>query len=115
VADPAAAFAAFRADIDDPVGGLDDLQIMLDHHHGVALVDERVQHLEQLAHVFEVQPGGGLVQNIQRAAGGAPGKLLRKLDALGFAARKRGGLLAEGDVAKPHLLQDAQAVVDLGG
>src|SRR5258708_29217262 len=37
--DLAAAVAAFGAEIDDPVGGLDDLEIVLDHHHGVAALD----------------------------------------------------------------------------
>ncbi|MBN8999180.1 MAG: hypothetical protein J0H54_07235, partial [Rhizobiales bacterium] len=50
-----AAVAAFRAEIDDPVGRLDDLEIVLDHDHAVALVDQRMQHLEQLGDVVEVQ------------------------------------------------------------
>ena len=66
--DLAAAVAAFRADVDDPVGGLDDLEVVLDHHHGVALVDELVQHLQQLGHVVEMQAGGGLVEDVERAA-----------------------------------------------
>src|SRR5215203_2266529 len=45
--DGAAAVAAFRAHVDNPIGGFDDLQVVLDHHHGVALVDQLVQHLQQ--------------------------------------------------------------------
>src|SRR5947209_9259766 len=59
--DLAAAVAAFRAEIDDPVGGLDYFEVVLDHHHRVALVGELVQHVEQRLHVVKVQPGGGLV------------------------------------------------------
>src|SRR5687768_11931727 len=47
--------AAFWTEIDDPVGRLDDLEIMLDHHDGIPLVDKLVQHFEQLPHVVEVQ------------------------------------------------------------
>ena len=36
----AAAAAALGAEVDDPVGGLDDVEVVLDHQHGVALVDE---------------------------------------------------------------------------
>src|SRR5919201_4324683 len=38
--DAAAGFAAFRAEIDDPVGLLDDVEVMLDDEHGVAKIDE---------------------------------------------------------------------------
>jgi hypothetical protein len=38
--DFAALDAAFRAEVDDPVRGLDDIEIVLDHHHGVALLDQ---------------------------------------------------------------------------
>src|SRR6266540_1792772 len=35
----AAAAAALRAEVDDPVGGLDDVEVVLDDQHGVALLD----------------------------------------------------------------------------
>ena len=74
--DLAAAVAAFGAEVDDPVGGLDDLEIVLDHDHGVALVDQLVQHLQQLRDVVEVQAGRRLVEDVERAAGGALRQLL---------------------------------------
>jgi hypothetical protein len=98
--DLAAGVSAFGAEIDDPVGGLDHFEIVLDHHHGVALVDQLVQHLEQLGHVVEMKPGGRLVENIERAPGGALGQLLGELDPLRLAARERGRLLADMDVAE---------------
>src|SRR3546814_9727922 len=53
---------------DLPVGGLDDLEVVLDDQHGVALVDQCLQHLQQLLHVVEVEAGGRLVENVERAA-----------------------------------------------
>src|SRR5256885_12197285 len=44
----AATVAAFRAQVDDPVGRLDDVQIVLDDQHGVSLVDQPAQHGEEL-------------------------------------------------------------------
>src|SRR6476646_46965 len=38
--DLAAGIAALRAEIDDPVGGLDDFEIVLDHHYRIALSDK---------------------------------------------------------------------------
>src|SRR6478609_4613779 len=52
--DAAAAIAALRAKVENPVGGFDDLQIVFDHDYGVALIDQRMQHLEQLSHVLEM-------------------------------------------------------------
>ena len=40
----AALGAAFRAQIDNPIGGFDDIQVVLDHHNGVAVVAQGVQH-----------------------------------------------------------------------
>src|SRR5580704_5089016 len=68
--DDAAAFvAAFGTEVNDPVGLFDDVEMVLDNQHGVAERDEAVQHVEQFLHVVKVQPGGWLVENIQRAAG----------------------------------------------
>ena len=110
--DPAAARAAFRPHVDQPVGGLDHLEIVLDHDHRVAGVDQRVQHLQQLPDVLEMQAGGRLVQDVDGLAGGAPAQLLGELDPLRLAARERGRLLADLDVAQAHLLQGHQLVAD---
>ena len=46
---------------------------MLDDDDGVAGFDQLVQHFEEFGHVVEMQAGGGLIQNVERAAGGALG------------------------------------------
>ena len=107
-----AAFAALRAEVQHPVRGLDHLQVVLDHDHRVALVHQRVQHLQQLADVLEMQPRRRFVQDIQRPAGGAPCEFLAQLDPLRLAAGQRGSLLAQLHVAQAYALQDAQAVPD---
>src|SRR6266404_6616912 len=77
--DAAAAGAAIGAEIEHPVGGLDDFEIVLDHHHRVAALDQAVQHFEQLAHVFEMQARGRLVENVEGATGGAARQFLREI------------------------------------
>ena len=62
--DLAAAVAAFGAEVDDPIGGFDHLEIMLDHHHGVALIHQLMQHLQQFSHVVEMQACGGFIEQI---------------------------------------------------
>src|SRR6266850_1846116 len=98
--DAPAAFAAFGAEVDDPVGLFDDVEVVLDDEHGVAEIDEALQDVEQLSNVVEVEAGGWLVEDVERAAGLPFRKLAGQLDALGFAAGKRGRGLAEGDVAE---------------
>ena len=87
---------------------------MLNDDDGVALIDQVMQHFEELAHVFEMQSGGGLIQYIEGAPGGALGEFFRQLDPLRFAAGQGGGLLAEADVIQPDLLQQHHFVADGG-
>ena len=65
---PAALLAALGAEVDDAVGGLDHVEVVLDHDDRVALVDQPVQHLEQALDVREVQAGGRLVEDVERPA-----------------------------------------------
>src|SRR5947209_19881994 len=64
----AARFAALGAEIDDPVGLLDHIEVVLDHDHGVATVDETLQRLEQLLDVGAVETGRRLVEDLERLA-----------------------------------------------
>src|SRR6516162_3822263 len=78
--------AALRTEIDNVVGGLDDVQVVLDDNDCVSLVDELGENVEQLAGVLEVQAGGRLIQDVQSATRATLGQLLRELDPLSFAA-----------------------------
>ena len=66
--DPAAVLAPFGAQVEDPVGRLHHVEVVLDDDDRVPLVLEPVQHLQQLLDVVEVQAGGGLVEDVQRLA-----------------------------------------------
>ncbi len=55
-------FAAFGAEVEDPVSVADHVEIVFDDDDGVAEVGEAVQDFEQLADVVEVKAGGGLVE-----------------------------------------------------
>src|SRR3546814_3546330 len=59
--------SAFGAEVEDVIGGLDDVEIMLDDDHAVALLDERLEHFEQLADILEMEPGGRLVEDVERS------------------------------------------------
>ena len=96
----AAARAALRTEVDDPVGGLDHVEVVLDHDDRVAVVAQPVQHGEQQLDVVEVQAGRRLVEDVERAAGVALRQLERELHALRLAAGQRRRRLAERDVAE---------------
>src|SRR5213594_3685092 len=108
----AALVAALGAEVDDPVGGLDDVEVVLDDHHGVAVLDQPVQHLEQLLDVREVQPRRRLVEDIEGAAGRPARQLGGELHALRLAARERGGRLAEPDVVQADVVERLQLLLD---
>src|SRR5215510_6925197 len=106
--------AALGAEIDDPVRRLDDVHVVLDDHHGVALIDELVQHLEQSPDVREVQPRGGLIEDVQGAAGGATRELGGELHPLRLSARQRGRRLPEADVVEPDVVERLELLLDGG-
>ena len=127
--DLAAAGAAFGAHVDDPVGGLDDVEVVLDDEEGAAAFDELAEGGEELGDVVEVEAGGGLVEDVEGAAAAlwprcrsalrvvmraGGGEVRGELDALGFAAGERGGGLAEADVAEADLVEHVELVDDLG-
>lgn len=96
--------AAFGAQVNEPVGRFDNVQIVLNDKHGIAFVRQAVQHMQQFINVCKVKPGGGLVQNIQRFARAFAGQFIRQFNALCFPARKRGGGLTELNVAQPYVV-----------
>ena len=70
--------------------------------------------VEQLD-VLEMQPGGGLVEDVERPPGGLARELGRELHPLGLAAGERGGGLAQLDVAEPHLSQRGEPLRGCAG
>src|SRR2546423_15711255 len=79
--DAAAALAAFRAEVDDPVGLFDDVGRGLGDEHGVAKIDQALKYLEELWKVVEVQARCRSIQNVERAAGLPLGKFPGRFDA----------------------------------
>ena len=73
-----------------------------------------MEDFEELANVVEVKAGGGLVQQIKRAACLAFGELAGEFHALGFAAGECGCRLAEMDVAEADIDEGLELGVDGG-
>src|SRR5690348_4086120 len=103
--DPAAVRTALGTQVDDPIGRLDDIEVVLDHEHRVALVDQPVQDAQEETNILEMEARRGLIEDVERAAGVAFGELRRQLHALGFPARECCGALPQVDVAQPDIDQ----------
>lgn len=59
----AAGISALGSELDDVVGGGDDVGVMLDDDDGVAAVEEGTEGGEEFLDVVEVEAGGGLVED----------------------------------------------------
>ena len=58
-------FAAFRTEIDDPIGFRDDVKIVLDDDDRVTGIHQPVEYAHQLGHIRHVQADSWLVEHIQ--------------------------------------------------
>ncbi len=102
----------FGAEVDDPVGGADDVEVVLDDDQRVAQVGQAVEDAQEVLDVGEVQAGGRLVEDVEGPAGGHAAQLGGELHALGLAAGEGRAGLAERDVAEAGVVQGLQASQD---
>ena len=112
--DRPAAVAPLGAEIHDPVGGLDHIEVVLDDQDRVAGLHEPLQDLQELADVLEVQPRRGLVQDVERVAGRPLVQLARELDALRLAAGQRGRRLPQLHVPEPDVREGPEVPLEDG-
>jgi hypothetical protein len=78
--------ASLRAEVDDVIGRLDHVQVVLDHHDRMPAVNQSIQAFQQAIDVGEMQTGRRFVENVQVVfAAFELAKLPGELDALGFA------------------------------
>ena len=98
----AAQLAGAGAEVDDPVGFLHRLLVVLDHQHRVAEVAQPLQRRDEPAVVSLVQPDGRLVENVDDA-GELAAHLRGQADALALSARERRGRAVEREVGEAHV------------
>ncbi len=100
------------AEVDQPVGLLHGLAVVLHHHHAVADVAQSLQGFEQLAVVALMQADRRLVEDVDDA-GEFAADLAGQTDPLAFAARERRCGAVQGQVGEAHIDEEAQPVSDL--
>ena len=113
--DLAAAVAALGPEVDDPVGGADDVEVVLDHQQRVSRGQQLAERTQQLRYILEVQSGRRLVKQEQLAAMSGAGKhrarlgeMPRQFQALSFATRQGGYGLAELHILQANIGQRCQ-------
>jgi len=109
----AATCARLGTEVDYPVGRFDDVEIVLDNDHRIAMIDESIEHFKEFCEVVEVEAGRGFIEQIERLAGVGPCEFGGQLDALGFAAGERRRALAEREVIEADVAQRLQDAADL--
>src|SRR5437588_322278 len=75
--------------VDQPIGRLDHIEVVLDHDHAVARVDESLEHVQQPLDIGEVQTRGRLVEDVERSPGRHLRQLGGELHTLSLAAGQR--------------------------
>ena len=101
------------AEVEDPVRGADRLLVVFDHDDGVAEVADAGERRQQALVVALVQADGRLVQDVEDALHAAA-DLAGQPDAMGLAARERGGGPIQGQVSDTHGVEEAEPRQDLG-
>src|SRR5581483_3784320 len=109
----AAGVAALGAEVDHPVGALDDLEVVLDHDERMAALDEPGEADEELVDVGQVKPGRRLVEDEERVGLSLAAELGGELHALRLATRERRQRLPETEVVEADVGERAEAFADV--
>ena len=59
----ASVLAAFGAQVNDVIGALDNVHVVLDYDYGVAATNQSIKRLQQFADIVEVKTGCGLIKD----------------------------------------------------
>ena len=107
------ALAAFRSDINEVIGGLDDVQVMLDDNNCVSAVGQSAQDLHQLMNIRKMQAGGRLIQNVDSLSGSAAAQFCGQLDSLCLTAGQLGRRLPQTNVRKSYIIQSRKKCISI--
>ena len=108
--------APFGSHIDDPVGHLDDVVVVLDDDDGVTTLDKAVESGKEFLDIVEMKSRGRLVEDEKHGSLSlALDEIGRQFDALAFATGERAGGLAKHEITETDILQGLQPGVDGAG
>ena len=108
----AAEFSGSGTEVEEVVGGADDVGVVLDDEDGVAEVAELFHDVDELGGVAGVEADGWFVEDVE-GSDEAGAERRGELDALGFAAGEGAGEAVEGEVVEADLVEEVGALADL--
>ncbi len=111
---PSPLISSFRTKIDDPVGILDHIQVMLDYDHRVPGSGQPLEDTEEFVDIGEVKTGRRFIEDIDGLAGTPLAQFPGQFNPLGFAAREGGGGLAQLNITQPHIGQRLELILNPG-
>ena len=94
-----------RAHVDEVVGHGERLLVMLDHHHGVALLLELAQQHQKGLIVLRMQSNRGLIEDVADPLQ-VRTQLRGQSNALGLAAREGGGRTVQRQIPQAHRAEE---------
>ena len=112
VYDVAAVLARARSQIQQVIGGAHHLGIVLHNYDGIAQLAQFFEDADQPPCVAAMQADGWLIEHVA-CAHQTRTQASGELDALGFAAGKRGGQPVQRQVLETHVVQELQPLADL--
>src|SRR5258706_13829510 len=111
--DAPALLGAFRAEVDDPVRGFDNVEVVFNDEKRRPAVDQLAKRGEELLYVVEVEARRRFVEDIQDTLVCLRGEMRGKLQALRLAAGKCRGGLPQAQIAQTHLFENSHLRRDL--
>src|SRR5512137_809082 len=106
--------ASLRAEVDDVVGALDDVEVMLDDDDRMPLGDELLERPQEHGDVVRMEADRRLVEQVEGPLVLLVDKMVGELDALELAAGEGRGRLSELEVAEADLDEGIELPGDLG-
>ena len=77
--------AAFGTEVNDPVGGFHQIEVVFDEDNAVACVHQPLEDEQQTGGIGGVQARCRFIEQVKGASCGAASEFLGELDALGFS------------------------------
>lgn len=112
--DLAALVSGFRSEVDDPVGGFDNVEIVFDDDDADAFFDQALEDGQEQADVVEVEAGGWFVEDDEGFfTAFALDHALDEFQSLGFAAAEDVDGLAEEEVFESDFAEEFEGAGDL--
>ena len=106
--------APVRPEVDDVVGRLDHVEVVLDDQQRVPGLDQFSERGKQFRDVVEVQAGGRLIEDVEDALPAKRSQVRGDLDPLRLPSRQRGRRLTEAQISQPDFIEHLQPAQHFG-